>query len=137
MSEPTRTSVESVARSAQTRLALRTGELTPLYRSAILVLIWGFRLSAVLLTCGLVVAAIKSEALETKADTFADVLPAIFDGKASGIVDLAILAMMATPVATVLTVAIGFFRIGDRRFGALSLVVLAVLAVSISLAIFR
>jgi len=61
----------------------------------------------------------------------------VLDGKASGIVDLAILCLMATPVATVFVVALGFFRIGDRRYGLLSLIVLGVLAISISLSLFR
>ena len=137
MSESTRPGVAEEPEPSARRLAARTSELAPLYRSAILTLTWGFRIGAALLAIGLVLAAAKGESLQTEADTFTDVVPAIFDGKAGGIVDLAILCLMATPVATVLTVAIGFFRIGDRRFGALSLVVLGVLAVSISLSLFR
>jgi uncharacterized membrane protein len=117
--------------------AERARELSPIYRSAITVLTWGFRLGASVLTVGLVVAAIKGEPLKRKAESFPDILPAVFDGKASGIVDLAILCMVATPVAAVVAVAIGFFRIGDRRYGALSIGVLCDLAVSISLSVFR
>jgi uncharacterized membrane protein len=117
--------------------AEQVAELAPIYRSVIATLTWGFRIGAALLVVGLVVAAIKGESLNRKADSLADVLPAVFDGKASGIVDLAILWMVATPVAGVVTTALGFFRIGDRRYGALSLVVLSVLAVSISLSLFR
>ncbi|HEY7032864.1 MAG TPA: DUF1634 domain-containing protein [Thermomicrobiales bacterium] len=117
--------------------AERVAELAPIYRSVITVLTWGFRLGAALLIVGLVVAAIKGEPLNRKAERFADVLPAVFDGKASGIVDLAILCLVATPVASVVATALGFFRIGDRRYGTLSLVVLCVLAVSISLSLFR
>src|SRR6476646_7865634 len=77
-------------------------ELAPIYRAARLVLTWGFRLGAVILTVGLVVAVAKSESLKPKAESFSKILPAVFDGKANGIVDLAILTLMATPVATVL-----------------------------------
>ena len=55
----------------------------------------------------------------------------------SAIVSLAILAMMATPVVTVITIAAGFFRINDRRFGQVSLVVLGVLCISIIAALLR
>jgi uncharacterized membrane protein len=117
--------------------AARAAELAPIYRSVIAVLTWGFRLGAALLTVGLVVAAIKGEPLKRKAEAFPDILPAVFDGKASGIVDLAILCLVATPVASVVATAIGFFRMGDRRYGTLSIAVLCVLAVSISLSVFR
>jgi uncharacterized membrane protein len=112
-------------------------DLAPVYRSAIVVLTWGFRLGAALLALGLAEAAIKGESLERTAEDFPDVLPAVLDGKANGIVSLAILCLMATPVATVLVVAVGFLRVGDRRYGAFSLVVLCVLAISISLSLFR
>lgn len=115
----------------------RGRKLSPIYRAAIAVLTWGFRLGAALLVVGLFVAAIKGEPLKHKAEAYSDVLPAVFDGKASGIVDLAILCLVATPVVAVAAVAFGFFRIGDRRYGALSLAMLCVLAVSISLSLFR
>jgi uncharacterized membrane protein len=112
-------------------------ELAPIYRSTILVLTWGFRIGAALLVIGLIEAAIKDQSLGHRADDIADVPAAIWRGEAGGLIDLAILWMMATPVATVLVVAIGFARIGDRRFAALSFAVLGVLAVSISLSLFR
>ncbi len=128
---------EELTPSAPTDYGERVRGLFPIYRSAITVLSWGFRLGAALLAVGLIVAAIKGEALERKAEAFPDIIPAVLDGKASGIVDLAILCLMATPVATVFVVALGFFRIGDRRYGLLSLIVLGVLAISISLSLFR
>ena len=111
--------------------------LAPVYRSVIAVLTWGFRIGAALLLCGLVVAAIRREPLNESADPFSEVIPTILDGDAAGLVDLAILAMMATPLATVVAVAVGFFRAGDRRYGILSLVVLAILAVSIAQSLLR
>lgn len=112
-------------------------ELAGIYRSAILVLTWGFRVGAAVLTVGLAVALAKREALSHEADPFREVIPAILDGKAAGIIDLSILSLMATPLVTVLTVALGFFRIGDRRFGWLSLLVLGVLCVSVTLSLLR
>ena len=44
---------------------------------------------------------------------------------------------MLTPVATVIVVAASFWRLGDRRYAALSLVVLAILGASIALTLSR
>jgi hypothetical protein len=112
-------------------------ELLPIYRSAITVLSWGFRIGASILGLGLLVAVIRQESIRKTAEAYPDILPSVFDGEASGIISLAIIVLVATPVVTVLTVATGFFRIGDRRFGLLSLFVLGVLGVSISLSLFR
>jgi hypothetical protein len=111
--------------------------LAPIYASAIRVLNVGFRISAALLVIGLAIAAAKQESLKEQVDSFGDVIPEILDGNASGVIDLAILAMMCTPLVTVVVVAAGFFRLGDRRYGTLSLVVLAVLGVSVTLSLLR
>lgn len=115
----------------------RGRELLPIYRAAITVLTWGFRIGAAILGVGLFVAIIRQESLRRNAESYPDILPSVFDGEASGIISLAIIVLVATPVVTVLRVGIGFFRIGDRRFGLLSLIVLGVLGVSISLSLFR
>lgn len=112
-------------------------ELNPIYLRAIKVLTFGFRIGGSLLCVGLLVALVRQESLRRITESYLDVVPSIVDGEASGIVSLAIIVLVATPVVTVLNVALGFFGIGDRRFGLLSLVVLAVLAVSISLSLFR
>ena len=115
----------------------RDAALAPIYAAAIKVLTNGFRTGGALLVVGLVVAALKQEAINHKAESFEKVIPAVFDGKASGIIDLAILVMMITPLLTVVTVAIGFVRAGDRRYGLLSFVVLGVLCVSVTLSLLR
>jgi hypothetical protein len=111
--------------------------LPPIAQAAIKSLTWGFRLGAALLVLGLAVALITREPLGERTDPFVDVLPTIVDGHANGIIDLAILTLMATPVVTTLVVAIGFFREGDRRYGTLSLIVLVVLGISVSLSLIR
>ncbi len=111
--------------------------IVPVYRAATKVLTWGFRTGAGLLLIGLVVSLIKQEALNTEVDPFGEILPALFDGKPAAIIDLAILAMMATPLLTVVVVAIGFMRAGDRRYGMLSFVVLGILCVSVALSLLR
>lgn len=118
-------------------LALRTERMTPMYDAARWVLVWGFRIGAVLLGVGVVLALLKGEPLGREADRIVDVPGAIAAGHAAGIIDLAILWFMAVPVVTVVVMAISFWRLGDRRYAMLSLVVLAILGVSIALALNR
>ncbi|MGH2559304.1 MAG: DUF1634 domain-containing protein [Thermomicrobiales bacterium] len=112
-------------------------DLAPLYAAAVRSLQTGFRLGAALLAVGLVWAAIAGESLGREVDAFDEILPSLRDGHARGLIDLAILCFMATPVATVVVVTRGFSKIGDRTFTLLSSVVLAILAVSIALSIFE
>ncbi len=116
-------------------LDARTVELLPIYQAAGSVLTWGFRVAAGLLTVGIGVALLRQEPLATRAEPLPEVISGLLDGDARGIVDLAIVAMIATPVMTTLAVAIGFLRLGDRLYAALSLVVLAILGTSIAVAL--
>ena len=118
-------------------LAARTERLAPLYDAAVKTLFWGFRLGAALLALGIVVALVKREPLGHEADPIPDVIAMVRAGYASGIIDLAILWFMLTPVATVIVVAASFWRLGDRRYALLSLIVLAILGVSVALALNR
>jgi uncharacterized membrane protein len=118
-------------------LAARTERLEPLYDAAVKTLFWGFRLGAALLALGIVFALVKREPLGHEADPLADVIATVRAGYASGIIDLAILWFMLTPVATVIVVAVSFWRLGDRRYALLSLIVLAILGVSVALALNR
>jgi uncharacterized membrane protein len=118
-------------------LAARTERLEPLYDAAVKTLFWGFRLGAALLALGVVAALVKREPLGHEADPLADVIGTVRAGYASGIIDLAILWFMLTPVATVIVVAASFWRLGDRRYALLSLVVLAILGASVALALNR
>jgi uncharacterized membrane protein len=109
--------------------------LEPVYAATRTVLRSGFLVSAALLVLGMVVAAARGEDVPSQVDPLPDVIPTVLDGHAAGFIDLAILAMMATPVAATVAVAIGFARAGDRRFAALSLATLGILGVSIALAL--
>jgi uncharacterized membrane protein len=111
--------------------------LAPVYRAAITVMTWGFRTGAALLVIGLAIAAAKRESINHEVDPFSEIFPNIFDGKAAGIIDLAILALMVTPLITVVTVAVGFRRAGDRRCSHLSFVVLGILGISVLLSMLR
>src|SRR5215210_8028545 len=118
-------------------LAARTERLEPIYDAAVKTLFWGFRLGAALLSLGIVAALVKREPLGRKADPIPDVIAMVRAGYASGIIDLAILWFMLIPVATVIVVAANFWRLGDRRYALLSLIVLAILGLSVALALNR
>jgi uncharacterized membrane protein len=118
-------------------LAARTERLQPLYDAAVKTLFWGFRLGAALLALGIVVALVKREPLGHEADAIPDVIAMVRAGYASGIIDLAILWFMLTPVVTVIVVAASFWRLGDRRYALLSLIVLVILGASVALALNR
>jgi uncharacterized membrane protein len=118
-------------------LAARTERLAPLYDAAVKTLFWGFRLGAALLALGIVGALVKREPLGHEADPIPDVIAMVRAGYASGVIDLAILWFMLTPVATVIVVAASFWRLGDRRYALLCLIVLAILGASVTLALNR
>src|SRR5690606_37164616 len=118
-----------------TLFAQRTARLEPLYASARMVLTWSFRIGAAIMLVGIVLALIQRTPLNHVTTGFGEVIPSIMRGDAAGVVDLAILWLMASPVFAVIVVAAGFFRIGERRYGVVSLLVLLVLEVSIALAI--
>ena len=118
-------------------LAARTERLAPLYDAAVRTFVWGFRLGAVLLALGIVAALVKGEPLGREADPISEVLAEVRAGHAAGIIDLAILWFMLTPVAATIVVAVSFWRLGDRRYAVLSLGVLVILGVSITLALNR
>ena len=118
-------------------LAARTQRLTPLYDAAVRTFVWGFRIGAALLGLGLVLAVVKGQPLGREADPIPRVLAEVLAGNAAGIIDLAILWFMLTPVAATIVTAASFWRMGDRRYATLSLVVLVILGASIALALNR
>lgn len=119
------------------RFAQRAERLQPIYASAHFTLTWSFRIGAALLLLGIVLAVIQRHPLDRITRGFDEVLPSVLRGEADGVVDLAILWLMMTPFVVVLIIAIGFFRLDERRYGILSLLVLLVLGISITLALVR
>ena len=97
----------------------------------------GFRTAGALLVIGLAIALIRQESLATEADRFADIPGAIGDLKARGFIDLAIIAIVLTPIAAVVTIWRGFRARGESRFARYTLGVAAVLSASVLLALFR
>ncbi len=110
-------------------------DLDPLYRTLGFVLTWGFRLTASLLALGLILAAIQDDDLSEEAESLPNIAEHLLDGDSGALVDLAIVAMVLTPVVAVVVVAVGFLRLGDRRYALASLFVLGVLGVSIAISL--
>lgn len=135
--DPITARIEQEEATETAALVQRTERLTPLYDAAWFIFTWGFRIGAAILAVGVVVALTKQEPIGHEAAPVGMVLSAVAAGQAGGIIDLAILWFMATPVVTVLVVAVSFWRMDDRRYALLSLVVLAILGVSIVLALSR
>jgi uncharacterized membrane protein len=118
-------------------LMRRTELLAPLYTLSRTLFVWGFRIGAALLVLGVLMAIVTGQPIGHVADPLADIPGTVLSGSASGVIDLAIFWFMATPVVTVIAVALGFLRLGDRRYALLSLIVLIILGASIALSLLR
>lgn len=94
------------------------------------VLTWGFRLSAALLLVGIVVSAFQGEELHESVEDIPTIVGQIADGNGAGIVALAILVMIATPIASTISVVISCIRIGDQRYARIAAAVLVILFIS-------
>jgi len=102
---------------------------------AALVLETGFRVSVSIMTIGLILAVIRQEALPSTLEQPADIARGIVRADAEAIVGLGILAIILTPFASTIAIAIAFYRQGDRRYAAISGLVLLILLTSIGLSL--
>jgi hypothetical protein len=100
------------------------------------VFLWGFRISAALLLVGLIVAAIRGESLPESLESVPDLLDEVAEGRGRAIAGLGILVMLVTPIVGTLSVVLSCFSIGDRRYGMITLAVLAILILSALVAVF-
>ena len=116
---------------------VRVAALAPLYAAAGRTLTWGFRTSLALLGAGLLLSLVRDEPISTEAEPLPQVISLVRDGRGAGLLDLGLIAMVLTPVATVLVLAVGFVRLGDRVYALITLVVLAILGASVALALLR
>lgn len=105
------------------------------YTAAILTLRIGFLIALTIFVIGTIWSVIERQPLSEHIINLQDLPAAIRGGDPAAVLDLALIVLMLTPVATVLTVGITLFRIGDRRYGTLSMAVLVILLASISLSL--
>jgi uncharacterized membrane protein len=108
-----------------------------LHLVVIRVLRTGFRIAAALLVAGLVISLVRRESLPSEVDPFTKIPGTLIDLRGRAFIDLAIITIVLTPVAAVLTIWRGFLGRGDRRFAGYSLGVLAILLASIILSLVR
>lgn len=109
----------------------------PIYEHVSRTLRLGFRIAASLLALGIAIALLRSQPLEREVDPLGDIPGQLFDLHSAAFIDLAIIAIVLTPLAAVGTIWAGFRRAGEDRFALYAAGVLAVLAVSIALALTR
>lgn len=94
------------------------------------VLVWGFRLSAALLLAGLVLSAIQDEELHTSLEDLPTIIDEIAAGNGASLVALGILVMIATPIASTISIVLSCLTIGDRRYAKITGAVLVILIAS-------
>lgn len=112
-------------------------ELTPVYDVAARTLRIGFLVAAAFFVAGLVWSAIEREEIADRVTPISSIPGDFADGTPMAAIDLSFLALMLTPVITVLRIGIVFWRLGDRRYAGLSFGVVAILIASLALALLR
>jgi uncharacterized membrane protein len=114
-----------------------TLELASVYETAVVTLRLGFTLSAFFFLLGLAWSIVAREEITHQVTPIQDIPGQLADGTPMASVVLGFLILMLTPVLTVLRLAVSFFRMGDPRYGALTFVVLVILASSMALSLAR
>jgi uncharacterized membrane protein len=99
---------------------------------AITLLTWGFRVSFAFIIVGLVLALVRDEPLAHTLGKPGTVFEQLLEGHSNGFLGTGILVMILSPVMSALTIALGFLRIGDRRYALITGLVLLILVGSIA-----
>lgn len=95
----------------------------------------GFRISVGIMAIGLVLAVVRQESLPATLEGPVDIVRGIGQGEPEAIIGLGIIAIILTPIASTIAIAIAFLREGDRRYAAISGLVLLILLTSIGLSL--
>lgn len=93
-------------------------------------LLVGLSLAVLLMLAGVVLAAVDVDREVGHVSSISDWPRAVAGLEPAGFLDLGLLVLLATPVARVLGLLVGFTRRRARFFSAVSLVVLIILALS-------
>ncbi len=107
------------------------------YRIARRALIAGFGITVALVAAALILVGVSGDPIAGSTLPLSDLPAAVRDGDPSAVAELAIFAIVLTPILTTLGVIAGFLRIGDRRYAAISVLVLVVLSGSMVVALLR
>ncbi|HEV2528369.1 MAG TPA: DUF1634 domain-containing protein [Thermomicrobiales bacterium] len=107
------------------------------YRIARLCLVSGFFVCVAFVVASLVASVVSGDPIGRETFTLGELPDAVADGNPAAFAELAIFAIVLTPVVTTLGIIAGFLRLGDRRFAAISTLVLIVLAGSMIVSLLR
>lgn len=95
-------------------------------------LLAGLVFSGLLLATGLALVLLRQQARpEGRPPSTASLVRGAFESDGAAMLYLGLLALMATPVLRVVALALGWGLEGDRRFSAVALAVLGMLALSL------
>lgn len=97
----------------------------------------GFRIAAALMATGLLIALIRQEPLRTEVDPISMIPSRLADLRSSAFIDLAIIGIMLTPLASLVAILRRMLDAGDRQFAAYTLGVLVILGTSIAISLTR
>ena len=109
----------------------------PMYHAVAQVLKTGFRIAAGLILAGIVIALVRQQPLRSQVDPISKIPDALVHLHSSAFIDLGIIGIMLTPLASVFTILRTFIARGDRTFALYTLGVLVILSASIALSLLR
>jgi uncharacterized membrane protein len=109
----------------------------PMYHAVAQVLRTGFRIAAGLILAGIVIALVRQQPLKSEVDPISKIPDALVHLHSSAFIDLGIIGIMLTPLASVFTILRTFTARGDRTFAMYTLGVLVILSASIALSLLR
>lgn len=92
---------------------------------------WAVLISFSIIAVGFVIAIIRGSDVDSSVGSPARIISQLADLEASGFLGLGIILMVLTPIVMIADAAIGFFRVGDRRYGFITSAVAAILLLSI------
>lgn len=95
----------------------------------------GFRIAVAIMAVGLLLSAITREPLPATLGSPREIAQGIADGDPASLVAAGIIAVILTPFAATATIAWTFHSMGNRRYAAISTLVLLILFVSIGLSV--
>jgi uncharacterized membrane protein len=96
-------------------------------------LLAGLAVSAALMVLGLALALARGGPRSTAPRPLFDTMRGALRGEGVDLIDLGLLALIATPALRVTVLAVGWAAQGNRRFAAVALTVLGLLGLSLAL----
>lgn len=106
-----------------------------LYRRISLILNAGFALAGALMLAGMLTALFSGDRIGEQTGSLSEIVPAALRLEATGLVDLGIVVLLATPVAYVVAALATFLRERDRVFVLVTVALLLIMGTTVGLAL--